>query len=954
MKKLIILCFLAFVFLCVNAQNPKIVTTVSGTSFYPNNTSQADWANNKWNGMIFYASNGLSVTDGTATGTKFLASVGSGTIQRILPAKDFVYIFTAQLITPSPYTFRYQIYKSDGTTAGTSLITTLPDAVGISNLNQFCSDGSSIYNYSLDGTTNTMYFGAYDATNGNELWVTDGTAVGTHIVKDLKVGTGGSNPWGFIKIGNEVFFNCNEIGFEKKLWKTDGTEAGTVKVNVAEPFYIVNGNIGKLGNKMLFYAHNTVDGYEPYVSDGTATGTFMLKNINPSGNSLLATAQEMHLKSNSNYSFFIANNGTDTTLWRTDGTSNGTIRLTPNGVTFKNNVSSGGYSDIDESGLWMVEFNASGASEKIYKSDGTLQGTYMAAENISYGQKVKIYKNALWMQARNIGSNANTEPWRCAGNQATTNIAFEIRPENSGTPVFAPFSSDPFGFFVNNNKLYFFATRNSGPTVNLYEYTGDFTFNGSVVGGSWRDSANWNSMMPPGITDTVFINAGTPNALNIIGANAYAGVLQLGNNATLNLTNTTDSIFVNTSLTNGTNNNFSGNGSLVFRNSTNSNAVEINNSFTANNVVVQSNSNVNTGNITINNRLNLTNGNLTLNNNNVTLTGTTSTATGSSSSYVVTNGLGRMTVQNIGTGARTGAVNFPIGTAANYNPIIFTNTGAADNFSARVQPNINSAYTTETPSGANFGTRSVDATWFITEATAGGSNTTIGLQWNASQELMSFDRNTSQFGHYNSGAWLLQAATAASGSNPYTLTGIGITSFSPFGVMNGGVLPNKSLHLSIQKNNNSYHLSWVAQDVEIENFEIEKSYNGVMYYKLNQVGKTEKAFTDVASANSTKTYYRLKAINKQGSFYYSNVVFLSNNLQPIQVYPTVFTTQFAIQNNTDNATLQLFNAYGSLVLQQLANKGTTIVLANNLANGTYWYKLINATNTLQQGSLIKQ
>ena len=87
---------------------------------------------------------------------------------------------------------------------------------------------------------------------------------------------------------------------------------------------------------MIFYAHNTVNGYETYVSDGTASGTFMLKDINPSsGNSYLNNKQEVTLKSNSKYCFFVAQNGVDTSLWRTDGTTLGTIKLT-NGESVKN------------------------------------------------------------------------------------------------------------------------------------------------------------------------------------------------------------------------------------------------------------------------------------------------------------------------------------------------------------------------------------------------------------------------------------------------------------------------------------------------------------------------------------------------------------------------------------------------------------------------------------------
>lgn len=788
MKKILVTLFL-FSCLCTHAQTPKLLKTLASTVTEPAATNSDYWVNNQWSGLFFYQGKGtpvkLCVTDGTDAGTKFLADIGSGTVHKIIPAKDFVYIITSNIISASPYTIRYELWKSNGTAAGTSLITTLPDAVGISNASQFISDVQGVFNFSLDGTTNKMFFSAYDASNGNELWVTDGTSAGTTLLKDLKPGTGSSYPWGFMKIGNEVFFNCTDVGLERKLWKTDGTATGTVKVNVPEPFFIVNGNISKLGNKMIFFATNTTDGFEPYVSDGTTSGTFMLGNFNStavnSGNSLLPYVDEANLRTNSKYCFLILHNGTDSSLYRTDGTIAGTIRVAPAGMSIYTRISSGGYTDVDEKDIWIVRYNniGSGNAESIYKSDGTTAGTYLVAQNISYGQKVKIYKNALWMQARNTASVSNVEPWRSGGNQATTNKAFEVAPGEPLAGFF--FSSDPYGFFITNNKLYFFA-KNAAGNAGLYEYNGDFTFNGSATGGNWSDSTNWNSGMPPGIVDSVYVNAGTPNALTVNNTKAYAGTLMLGNNASVTITNGTDSLFIAKELSVAGNNNFTGSGVLVSKSFT-ANSVEFKSGFTANTVSIESNTNLQSGTIAVNNEIKLVNGRLTLNTGNLLLKGNTAAVTALNNQYIVTNNTGNVQVENIGAGARTGAVFFPIGTATAFNPVSFSNTGTSDIFGVRVGSGISTSYTGETP-GTLLTSGAVNNTWFITEGTAGGSNATVTLQWNAADELVSFDRSATVLGHYTAGSWSVGAAGAATGTNPFTYTRTGITSFSPFGILN--------------------------------------------------------------------------------------------------------------------------------------------------------------------------
>ena len=70
-------------------------------------------------------------------------------------------------------------------------------------------------------------FQAFDPAHGRELWITDGTAGGTQLVKDINPGTNGSSSQGFTALGNELVFEAFNAtnGFE--LWVTDGTTAGT-------------------------------------------------------------------------------------------------------------------------------------------------------------------------------------------------------------------------------------------------------------------------------------------------------------------------------------------------------------------------------------------------------------------------------------------------------------------------------------------------------------------------------------------------------------------------------------------------------------------------------------------------------------------------------------------------------------------------------------------------------
>ena len=85
--------------------------------------------------------------------------------------------------------------------------------------------------YPHDFTTSgkTLFFAA-DNGHGDEVYASDGTAAGTHMVKDLSPGKRGSDPSGLVAAGNGVVFFTADDGTGRALYRSDGTAAGTLKV----------------------------------------------------------------------------------------------------------------------------------------------------------------------------------------------------------------------------------------------------------------------------------------------------------------------------------------------------------------------------------------------------------------------------------------------------------------------------------------------------------------------------------------------------------------------------------------------------------------------------------------------------------------------------------------------------------------------------------------------------
>jgi len=127
---------------------------------------------------------------------------------------------------------------------------------------------------------NGMFYFAYQRDDtGMELFKSDGTPGGTSLVKNLENPEGNTGSWPeyLTVVNNTLFFVAYTNGNGSRLYKTDGTEGGTVVLSTATDARLVT----KIGNKVLFVAQGPGVGSELYVSDGTTGGTGLVKDIFP-------------------------------------------------------------------------------------------------------------------------------------------------------------------------------------------------------------------------------------------------------------------------------------------------------------------------------------------------------------------------------------------------------------------------------------------------------------------------------------------------------------------------------------------------------------------------------------------------------------------------------------------------------------------------------------------------
>ncbi len=169
-----------------------------------------------------------------------------------------------------------ELFISDGTSEGSSLLKDL-----------FPSDDGNPEDLTALGDRMIFTAGRDPYSSGDhEPWVSDGTPEGTFRLANLQPGTSGSDPRQLTLHEGRVYFLATTSQHGAALWSTDGTSAGTVLVADPDPatgLVVVDGPriLGSTPNGLVFVANDGNSGAEPWITDGTPSGTELLIDLDP-------------------------------------------------------------------------------------------------------------------------------------------------------------------------------------------------------------------------------------------------------------------------------------------------------------------------------------------------------------------------------------------------------------------------------------------------------------------------------------------------------------------------------------------------------------------------------------------------------------------------------------------------------------------------------------------------
>jgi hypothetical protein len=222
----------------------------------------------------------------------------------------------------------------------------------------------------------------------------------------------------------------------------------------------------------------------------------------------------------------------------------------------------------------------------------------------------------------------------------------------------------------------------------------------------------------------------------------------------------------------------------------------------------------------------------------------------------------------------------------------------------------------------------------------------------------------------NTYAWYKDNVLVATnvGNSNYTATAIGNYSVTVTNSIATGLtlfsdtlaitaLPVKIISFTAAKQGNQNLLQWsTVNEINSSYFAVERSNDNINFTAIGNVNAkgtgnaaTNYSFTDT-KPNYGINYYRLRIINKDGSFNYGEIKSVKNAaIFAASIYPNPVQANINLNFNSDvakTAQVEIVNEEGKIMMQQqiqiAQGNSTQSINAATLSNGTYYLKCVTA------------
>ena len=380
------------------------------------------------------------------------------------------------------------LWVSDGTEEGTNVVYDFWgnwdyncdgcefDTAGITELVVIPGEGGATDRVVFSSIQAIGGIGEEGYPKGEELWISDGTTIGTRMIANIEPETSswvdgngitqccadwdGSVPRDMVYKGNQVWFTAQTEGYGREFYRF-GLELGgglfLIKdinpgVEGSSPMYITPGSGG-----IYLSANDGVNGQELHYSQGDAFTTNMVKDIYPGLNN---SSNPMWLTKLGTEMIFSADDGENgRELWITDNTEEGTRMIKD--INPGNNSSNPTGPMKEMGGYIYFSANDGTHGRELWRTDGTEAGTTLVRDihegengSLSWGStahwhgEYTMTHNGYFYFSASDGESGE-ELWRTDGTEEGTTMLVDANPGEVG--------SWPWWFSTTDDKVYFTA-----------------------------------------------------------------------------------------------------------------------------------------------------------------------------------------------------------------------------------------------------------------------------------------------------------------------------------------------------------------------------------------------------------------------------------------------------------------------------------------------------------------
>ncbi len=364
--------------------------------------------------------------------------------------------------------------------------------------------------------------------------------------------------------------------------------------------------------------------------------------------------------------------------------------------------------------------------------------------------------------------------------------------------------------------------------------------------------------------------------------------------------------------------------------------------------------------IIVTNSLTLTNGLISPTSSETVTINDNATATSTTSSYV--NGK----VIKIGNDAFV----FPIGKNSNRGQLGISAPGTGSTFEAEY---FDAAYSDRSVSGLDHVS---GIEYWVLDRTVGADAVSVTLYWDSGtrSDIKDISGTDLRVAHYT-GTWTDEGGTVSGILSTGSVTSGTILSFSPFtfgSLLGFNPLPVEMTSFTANLSGSEVNLHWTtATELNNDHFEIQRSGDGKNFSILGKVNGNGTTSLSNAYSYVDKlplsgiSYYRLKQVDFDGAFEFSQTVILSNQtlnegmdavLFPNPAVHEEVKLQLTSEDETTPIDVQIFDLSGQLIFNQrleLNQKGETFKITNSLPPGMYQVLIRQGFSQLKKRLIVK-